>query len=166
MDSLRIEQIELIILVGSIVAIIARRLRIPYTVGLVIAGITIALLPFRFEANFSKDLLFNVLLPPLIFEAGLYIRWKELRRDLGVITTFATLGVLLSAAVTAAVMKFAAGWSWEAAILFGILIAATDPVSVIATFKESGVTGRLRRLMEAESLFNDSTAAVAFTVAL
>lgn len=166
MESLKIEQIEIMILIGAIVAIIARRLKIPYTVGLVLAGIAVTLFRFNFDVNFSKDLLFNVLLPPLIFEAALYIRWKELRKDLPVITTYATLGVLLSAGVTAVVMHYAVGWIWPAAILFGILIAATDPVSVIATFKEARVEGRLRLLVEAESLFNDSTAAVAFTVAL
>jgi CPA1 family monovalent cation:H+ antiporter len=63
-------------------------------------------------------------------------------------------------------MHYATGWVWPAAIIFGILIAATDPVSVIATFKEAKVEGRLRLLVEAESLFNDSTAAVGFTVAV
>jgi CPA1 family monovalent cation:H+ antiporter len=77
-----------------------------------------------------------------------------------------TIGLLLSAAFTAAGMRYLAGWEWTSAILFGFLIAATDPVSVIATFKEAGVHGRLRLLLEAESLFNDSTAAVAFAVAL
>jgi len=72
----------------------------------------------------------------------------------------------LSAAATATVMHFVVGWVWEAAILFGVLIAATDPVSIIATFKEARVKGRLRLLVEAESLFNDSTAAVAFALAL
>jgi CPA1 family monovalent cation:H+ antiporter len=63
-------------------------------------------------------------------------------------------------------MHYLAGWGWQSAILFGVLIAATDPVSVIATFKEAGVYGRLRLLVEAESLFNDSAAAVAFSIAL
>ncbi|MEP6847360.1 MAG: sodium:proton antiporter [Acidobacteriota bacterium] len=165
-DSLKIEQIELIILVGALVAIVARRLRIPYTLGLVVAGIAIPLLHINFEVRFSKDLLFNILLPPLIFEAALYIRWKELRKDLPVIFTYATLGVLLSATVTSVIMHFVLGWIWPAAIIFGVLIAATDPVSVIATFKEAKVEGRLRRLVEAESLFNDGTAAVAFAIAL
>ena len=79
---------------------------------------------------------------------------------------YATLGVLLSAGRNRGVMHFTVGWVWPAAIIFGVLIAATDPVSVIATFKEAKVEGRLRLLVEAESLFNDSTAAVAFTVAL
>jgi CPA1 family monovalent cation:H+ antiporter len=74
--------------------------------------------------------------------------------------------VLLSAAVTAAGMHALAGWAWSAAALFGVLIAATDPVSVIATFKEAGIHGRLRLLVEAESLLNDGTAAVLFAVTL
>ncbi len=166
MEILRIEQIELLILVGAMVAIIARRLKIPYTAGLVAAGIFIAFLPIDLNVPFSKELVFDVLLPPLIFEAALYINWKELRKELLVIVTYATIGVVLSAGVTAAFMHYVAGWVWPAAILFGVLIAATDPVSIIATFKEAKVKGRLRLLVEAESLFNDSTAAVAFVLAL
>src|SRR5258705_1152661 len=63
-------------------------------------------------------------------------------------------------------MRYALGWNWGSAILFGVLIAATDPVSVIATFKEAGLHGRLRLLIEAESLLNDGTAAVAFVAVL
>jgi CPA1 family monovalent cation:H+ antiporter len=165
-ENLKIEQIQLIIVIGAVIAVVARRLKIPYTVGLVVAGFFIWFLPFGFEINFSKELLFKVLLPPLIFEAALYIDWKELRKDLLPIATYATVGVIFSAFVTAALMHFAIGWAWQAAILFGVLIAATDPVAVIATFKEARVEGRLRLLVEAESLFNDGTAAVAFAVAL
>lgn len=166
MEGIKIEQLELILLIGAIVAIIARRFKIPYTVGLVIAGIILAFVPLGMEIPFSKDLLFKVLLPPLIFEAALYIHWKELKQDLLPVVTFATVGVLLSAGITALFMVYVVGWAWQAAVLFGVLIAATDPVSVIATFKEARVEGRLRLLVEAESLFNDSTAAVAFTIAL
>ncbi len=165
-EGLSIEAIELILLIGAVVAIIARRFRFPYTVGLVVAGVILAAVPLTISVPFNKELLFKVLLPPLIFEAALYIPWKELKSDLFPVATFATVGVILSAGVTAAFMHFGAGWEWPMAVLFGVLIAATDPVSVIATFKEAGVQGRLRVLVEAESLFNDSTAAVAFTVAL
>ena len=161
-----IETIEIILLIGAVVAIIARRFKIPYTVGLVVAGIVLAVLPLGIHIEFSKEMIFKVLLPPLIFEAALYIHWKELKRDLLPVVTFATFGVLLSAGITAAIMHFIVGWDWTMAALFGVLIAATDPVSVIATFKEAKVEGRLRLLVEAESLFNDSTAAVAFTIAL
>ncbi len=166
MEFIKIEQLEVILLIGAIVAIVARRFKVPYTVGLVAAGIFITFFPLGIEAPFSKDLLFKVLLPPLIFEAALYIHWSELRKDLAVVGAFATVGVLLSAFITAAFMHFGVGWTWQAAILFGVLIAATDPVSVIATFKEARVEGRLRLLVESESLFNDATAAVAFTAAL
>ena len=166
MEHISVEHVELIILIGAVVAMIARRLKVPYTVGLVTAGLCLAFVPFKLDLVFSKELVFNLLLPPLIFEAALYIDWKELRRDLVVISTYATIGVLLSAAVTAVIMRYVVGWAMPEAVLFGVLIAATDPVSVIATFKEAGVTGRLRLLVESESLFNDGTAAVAFAVAL
>jgi len=161
-----IEYIETLLLIAAIVAMTARRLRIPYTVGLIIAGIVLAVTPFPSDIEVTKDLIFTILLPPLIYEAAIYIKWQELRRDLLVILTLATFGVLLSAAVTVAGMHYLAKWDWQSAILFGVLIAATDPVSVIATFKEAGVHGRLRLLVEAESLFNDSAAAVAFSIAL
>jgi len=78
----------------------------------------------------------------------------------------ASVGVLLSACVTTLGLRYIANWEWQSALLFSVLIAATDPVSVIATLKETGAKGRLRFLMEAESLFNDGTAAAAFTIAI
>jgi CPA1 family monovalent cation:H+ antiporter len=63
-------------------------------------------------------------------------------------------------------MHYFARWSWEGAALFGILMSATDPVSVITTFKEAGLHGRLRLLLESESLFNDGIAAAAFSAML
>jgi CPA1 family monovalent cation:H+ antiporter len=145
---------------------LTRRLRMPYTVGLALAGMGLYLLPIHVELQLSKDLIFEIFLPPLVFEAALYIRWPELKKDLLVIGALATVGVLLAATVTAIGMHAVTIWSWGGAVVFGVLIAATDPVSVIATFKEAGVHGRLRVLVEAESLLNDGTAAVAFTVAL
>ena len=163
---LTIENVEFLLLIAALVAMVAQRARIPYTVGLVLAGIALSFFPFGPRLELSKELIFTVLLPPLIFEATLFIRWRELIYNLPVILLFATIGVLFSALLTVAGMVYLAGWAWQSAALFGILIAATDPVSVIATFKEAGVHGRLRLLVEAESLFNDATAAVGFTVAL
>jgi Na+:H+ antiporter len=165
--NLSIEFIAALLLIAAMVAMAVRRLKIPYTVGLMLTGIVLAVSPFPTDdIEITKDMIFTILLPPLIYEAAIYIKWQELRRDLPVILTLATLGVVLAAAVTAAGMHYLAKWGWSSAILFGVLIAATDPVSVIATFKEAGVHGRLRLLVEAESLFNDSAAAVAFTIAL
>jgi CPA1 family monovalent cation:H+ antiporter len=162
---LTIERVEILLLVAAVVAMLARRLHVPYSIGLVVAGIALALLPYSPNVELTKQLVFTAFLPPLIFEAAFHLRWGELRKDLPVILTLATVGVLLSAAATAIGMHYLAQWTWISALVFGVLIAATDPVSVIATFKEAKVLGRIRLLVEAESLFNDGTAAVAFTIA-
>lgn len=161
-----LSQILLLLLLAALVAMTTRRLKMPYSVGLVLAGIGLAFLPVQAGPELSKDLIFTLFLPPLVFEAALYIRWSELKRDLPVVLVLATAGVLLASALTAVGMHYLIGWAWPSAALFGVLIAATDPVAVIATFKEAGVHGRLRLLVEAESLFNDGTAAVAFGIAL
>jgi monovalent cation:H+ antiporter, CPA1 family len=161
-----IAQLEIVLLVTAIVGMLARRLHVPTTAGLVLAGIGLALVPGAISITLTRDLIFDAFLPPLVFEASLYINWRELRKDLVVILTLAILGVLLTAGVTTLGMHYFARWSWEGAALFGILMSATDPVSVIATLKEAGMHGRLRLLLEAESLFNDGTAAVAFSAVL
>jgi CPA1 family monovalent cation:H+ antiporter len=116
--------------------------------------------------HLTKDLIFSVFLPPLVFEAALFIHWRDFKKELPVVTLLATAGVVLAATVTAVGMHYALAWDWGSAIVFGVLIAATDPVSVIATFKESKAHGRLRTLIESESLLNDGTAAVAFVAVL
>lgn len=156
----------LLLLVASVVAMLTRRLHLPYSAGLVAAGMGLALLPFSPTIHLTKQLLFTALLPPLIFEAAFQLNWPQLRRNLPVILVLASLGVVLSAGVTAAGMQWLAHWDWLSSVVFGILIAATDPVSVIAIFREAGAKGRLLLLVEAESLFNDGTAAVGFAVAL
>ena len=161
-----VEKAALLLLISAVVAIVTRRLHMPYSVGLVAAGIVIALLPFSPQVSLTRNLLFTVLLPPLIFEAAFGLDWRQLRSDLPVVLVLATLGVLLSAAVSTIGMHYLANWSWGSALVFGALIAATDPVSVVATFKESRAGGRVRLLLESESLFNDGTAAVLFAICL
>lgn len=163
---LNFENGAVLLLIAAVVAMLTRRLRLPYSVGLVAAGFGLAILPFAPRVNFTKEFIFTALLPPLLFEAAYHIHWRELRRNALVISVLATVGVLLSAGVTTLGMHYAAHWEWLSALIFGVLIAATDPVSVIATFKEAGVKGRLLLLVESESLFNDGTAAVAFGVAV
>lgn len=164
--TLELSQLGLLLFISSLVAMLTRRLRMPYTVGLVLAGMALYLFAIRLTLHLSRDLIFYVFLPPLVFEAALYIRWRELKKDLPVVGSLATAGLVAAAAVTAVGMHYAVQWPWSSASVFGVLIAATDPVSVIATFKESGLAGRLRLLVEAESLLNDGTAAVLFAVAL
>jgi CPA1 family monovalent cation:H+ antiporter len=159
-------QLGFLLFVSALVAMLTRRLHLPYTVGLVLAGMGLYFAHIYLKWHLSKDLIFSVFLPPLVFEAALFISWREFKKDLPVIAVLATVGVVLAAAITAAGMHYALNWDWGSAVLFGILIAATDPVSVTATFKEARVHGRLRLLIEAESLLNDGTAAVAFVAML
>ena len=153
-------------MVAVVVALIARRLRLPYTVGLVLAGVAIRLIRVGPGALLTPHLITEAFLPPLLFEAALSLRWRELRRDALPIFVLSTLGVAVSAAVVTVGLVWLLHWPVSAALLFGVLIAATDPVSVIATFKENKIHGRLRLLVESESLFNDGVAAVFFALAL
>ena len=143
-----------------LVALAARRLRLPYTVGLVLAGAALAATRSHAGLALTHDLIFDVVLPPLLFEAALNLRWSDFKRELVPVVTLATIGVALCTLVVAAGLYYWLGWSVEAALVFGALIAATDPIAVIALLRESGVTGRLRLLIEAESLINDGAAAV------
>jgi monovalent cation:H+ antiporter, CPA1 family len=161
-----LSQLGFLLFVSALVAMLTRRLHMPYTVGLVLAGMGLYFSHIYIKWHLSKDLIFTVFLPPLVFEAALLINWREFKKDLPVVALLASVGVALAALVTAAGMHYALNWDWGSAVIFGVLIAATDPVSVIATFKEARVHGRLRLLIEAESLLNDGTAAVAFVAAL
>jgi monovalent cation:H+ antiporter, CPA1 family len=163
---LPIERIAFLLLLVCVIAMLGRRLKLPYTVGLIVGGAVISATGLLQGMALTKELIFSALLPPLIFEAAFYIPWKELRTDLKPILLLATVGVLLAMGLTATGMHYLAGWPWQGALVFGTLIAATDPVSVIAAFKEAKIHGRLRLLVEAESLFNDGTAAVVFGLVL
>ena len=92
----------LILLIASLVAIVSRRLKMPYSVGLVVAGIALALLPTTIDLPLSRDLIFNIFLPPLVFEAALQLEWKAFRRELQLTGLLAFLGVLIAAALVAA----------------------------------------------------------------
>ena len=149
-----------------LVALAARRLRLPYTVGLVLAGAALAATRSHAGLALTHDLIFDVVLPPLLFEAALNLSWSDLRRDLLPVIALSTIGVALCAAVVAGGLVTLLGWPLESALIFGALISATDPIAVISLIKESRVTGRLSLLIEAESLFNDGAAAVLFTLIL
>jgi CPA1 family monovalent cation:H+ antiporter len=155
-----------LLLAAILTALAARRLKLPYTVGLVAAGSALALLRLQTGALLTHDLIFHLILPPLLFEAAVLIPWQELRRELPLVLALSTLGVVIAAATVAAGLMMLLHWPMAPALIFGVLIAATDPVSVIALFKDLGLSGRLRFLVETESLLNDGVAAVLFTVVL
>jgi len=159
-----IGSIVLILLVASIVAMASRRIKLPYSVGLVLAGAGVSYLPAAVNIPLTRELIFSVFLPPLIFEAALQLHWTPFRRDLPLNGILAFVGVAIAAVAVAAGMHVIVGWTWMGAALFGVLISATDPVSVIAAFKELRVERRLQGIVESESLLNDGAAAVGFAL--
>ena len=164
MDGVSLAPIGILLMVACLIAMLTRRLGLPYIVGLVVAGFLIALLPESPDLPLSRALIFNVLLPPLVFEAALQLDWRRFRAELPLTLTLAFLGVGIATLVVAAGMHWMVGWSWIGATLFGVLIAATDPVSVIASFREMGCLPRVSMVVESESLLNDGVAAVGFAV--
>ena len=152
------------------VALIAHRLRLPYSVGLVLSGAALAASRVATGPVLTHDLIFELALPPVLFEAAINIRWSELRRDWAPVLLLAIVGTVAAAGLVAVGVIEMLGWPAPDGLLFGALIAATDPVAIIAMFKDNdtseGDRGRLRLLVESESLFNDGVAAVLFTMLL
>ena len=157
-----ITAVELLVLV-SLVAMLAQRVRIPYTVVLILVGL---LLSFQSTLNIAltPELILLLFLPPLVFEAALHIEYRTFRQLLTPILLLAIPGVLISTAIVAGIMALAGVLDWRTALIFGSLIAATDPVAVVSLFKLVGAPHRLATLVESESLFNDATTIVVFNI--
>ncbi|MGI9275142.1 MAG: cation:proton antiporter [Endozoicomonas sp.] len=160
-------------LLATCSAVLLKKLRFPYTIGLVIIGMVLGLLAKNthflepvLQAKLTHDLIMYVLLPVLIFDAAINIKLPALVRVLAPVLMLAIVGVVLSMLVVAAIMDRFSPLSLMGALLFGALISATDPVAVIALFKEIGAPERMSLLMDAESLFNDATAIVLFGIVL
>jgi CPA1 family monovalent cation:H+ antiporter len=150
-------------LVGWIIHRLA--LPIPYTVALVVLGV-VAGVVLPVDVEVSPEIVLLVLLPGLVFEAALRIDIDDFRRTFGGVVLLAAPGVLVSAAIVAAVLAVATGLPLELGFVVGAMVAATDPVAVVSTFKQLGSPRRLATLIESESLFNDGTALVVFTIAV
>ncbi len=137
--------------------------QIPYTLLLVITGSALALANVRL-VNLSPELILTIFLPPLLFEAAWNLKWSTLKEELFSISLFAIAGVVISIGGIAWGLHQFDGIVWAIALLIGASLSATDPVSVIALFRELGVGERLKTLLEGESLFNDGVAVVAFSL--
>ena len=162
-----------LLIAASAIAILAVRLKIPYTVALVLGGLAIGVLRIRVLDTFysggqpswlTPDVILLVFLPPLLFEGSLKIHFRQLRQNLFPILLLANVGVVIATVVTGYVVHWAAGLPLVIALLFGAIISATDPISVLAVFKEMKINERLTLLVDAESLLNDGTAAVLFQI--
>jgi Na+:H+ antiporter len=159
-----------LLLIISAVGIATRSSRIPYPIALVITGLALGALlrgPLPFlrdleldEIHLTPHLILVLFLPALLFEASLHIEATTLRRTLIPIGLLAIPGVVITAAIVGTLMHWAIGLAWPTGLLFGAIVAATDPIAVLAIFKRLGAPHELEVLVEGESLFNDGTAVV------
>lgn len=165
MESLHLQTSLIITLlaVAFAVGIVAERLRFPYSVALLLAALPLQLTPIRFA--FVPALLL-VFLPALIFEAAWKLDLESLRRTWLPITLLALPGVLLTASFVGIGLSVAGVLPFLQAFLLGSIVAATDPIAVIAIFKRLAVPVDLASIVEGESLFNDGIAVVLYATIL
>lgn len=165
--------ILLLLLLALLLSGLCRHLPLPYTILLVVTGVSINLLatvtPFALIPSgfhLSDELVLFIFHPALIFVSALSLDARTLIKDLLPILVMAIPGMLISALLVAVGLNTFFYLDFILAFLFGAIISATDPVAVIALFKELGVSKRLTVLVEGESLFNDATAIVLFNIVL
>ena len=163
----------LLFTVAAAVAIAVRQLHVPYTVALVVTGLVLGILNLFTPPHLTKQLLFSAFLPGLLFEAAFHVEFREFWRNRWAISALAVPGVAGAVVLTTVILTPAigtlhleGGFSWTYALVFGAAIAATDPIAVIAVFRSLAVPRRLSVLLAGESLLNDGTGIVFFTLSL
>lgn len=157
-----------------VVSIVSRRIRIPYTVMLVVLGIALA--SFSASSIFGVNVILDnlvgggyfvaLILPPLLFEAMMTVRAHELRSVINPALALATVGVIVSTVVGGLVLYVLTGLPLSTALIFGALIAPTDTATVLEIFRRARVPTRLSAMLETEAGFNDATGIVVFSVVL
>jgi Na+:H+ antiporter len=160
------------LIAASAIALAANRLRIPYTVALVVGGLALGYfhIPLVDEiireepAWLTPNVSLIIFLPPLLFEGSLKIQLRHFRENLLPILLFANAGVLAATLITGFVVHWVLGFPILVGLVFGAIVSATDPISVLALFKDMAVSKRLSILVEGESLLNDGTAAVMYGI--
>lgn len=159
--------------VATAVALAARWLRVPYTVALVVAGLVLGTVRVFTAPHLTKELLYALFLPGLVFEAAFHLDFQKFWQNKLAINALAIPGVAVAIGLTAAILQpvvdalhIVDGFGIRYALVFSALIAATDPIAVVGLFKTLGVPKRLAVLVEGESLLNDGIAVVFFTLIL
>jgi CPA1 family monovalent cation:H+ antiporter len=168
-----IEFLVWLLIAAAIIAMLAKRLRTPYTVSLVLGGLLLGVIqlpilsplqPGNRPNWLTPDVILILFLPALVFEGSVKLDVRELLRNSAPLLLLANAGVLLAALVTGYLVHWLIGLPVLIALLFGCIISATDPISVLAIFKDLRVDKRLSLIMEGESLLNDGTAVVLFGI--
>lgn len=167
-------EISLLLTGAVIIGIVAKRWRIPVTVLLAVGGFLLAwgggdeLLPLveNLKGEEFEQVVINIFLPVLVFEAALSLSTRHFLRNLGPILLLATAALAIAAGIVGYSLHYFLNIPLAAALLFGVFISATDPVAVVAVFRDLGVSKRLLTIVEGESLLNDGVAVVGFNILL
>lgn len=158
------QQAAWLLLGAALVGMLARLIHVPHAVALVAAGLLVGQVHVVAAPRLEPNLLLFAMLPPLLFDASFRLDARELVRLYLPVFVLALPGVVVTALVVAAALEWPLGFPPTAALLFGSVVAATDPVAVTAVFSWYKVPGRLTTVVEAESLINDGVAIALFTI--
>lgn len=162
----RVEELVVLLVVTLAVALVARRLRLPYTLVLVVVGLLIGFAHILPTVRLEPNVVLVIFLPALLFEGAWSAEVAVLRASWLPVFLLAVPGLAVSLAVVAAVLHWGLGLDWLTALLVGAIVSPTDPVAVLALLRQLGMPARLRTLIEGESLFNDGVGAAAYVVVL
>jgi monovalent cation:H+ antiporter, CPA1 family len=162
----QVQTVVILLVITLIVALISRRLRLVYTLVLVVVGLLIGFLPFLSQVHLDPDLVLFLFLPALLFDGAWNVEVEKLLADWLPVVLLAVPGLVISLVLVAAVVHWGIGLPWLLALLLGAMVSPTDPVAVLSLMSQLGVADRLRTIVEGESLFNDGTAITAFEIVL
>jgi len=161
-----IQLILVLLVVLVVVAVAAQRLNTAPSILLVIAGIVLALIPGMPHIELAPELVLLVLLPPLIYSAGVSMSWREFRFNLRPIILLAFGCVVFTTVAVAAAVHTWLGWRWGTAFILGAIVAPPDVVAPLAIARRLGLPRRLLVVLEGEGLANDATALILYRFAV
>src|SRR5450631_3768107 len=161
-----VQTVLFMLAVLAAVAVAAKRLNVAPSILLVVAGIGVALIPGLPKVELAPELVLLVILPPLIYSAGVAMSWREFRFNLRPIALLAFGCVLFTTCVVAAVAHYLLNFDWAVGFLLGAIISPTDVVAPLAIARRLGLPRRLVVVLEGEGLANDATALVLYRFAV
>ncbi len=148
------------------VAVAAKRLNIAPSILLVVAGMSMALIPGLPKVTLAPEVVLLVILPPLIYSAGVAMSWREFRFNLRPIALLAFGCVIFTTCAVAAAAHYLLNFDWAVGFLLGAIISPTDVVAPLAIARQLGLPRRIVVVLEGEGLANDATALVLYRFAV